>query len=191
MDTSPLGPMNPGVQAAKRAEASVLPRTSPAFASCDACVACSAPLDRWVLPVCVCVCVCMCVRACVCVCACMCVCVRTHARVRVCVSVFAFSCEPNCSRVMCDHACVGMAIIIYIRLYMVMYGAYRRFYNVTVYIYDVFSREIPNLTFMYGAYRRFWPTLNIYVVYRVLLAGKSPGTRSCTVYIEGSGQPYV
>jgi len=42
-----------------------------------------------------------------------------------------------------------------------------------------------------GVYMQGWPGPFIYGVYTVFLAGKSPNIRSYTVYIYGSGQPYI
>ena len=36
-----------------------------------------------------------------------------------------------------------------------------------------------------------WPEPYIYGEYTIILAGKSPNIQSYTVYIYGSGQPYV
>ena len=58
-------------------------------------------------------------------------------------------------------------------------------------IYDILGREIINFTVINGADIRFWPTLYIYSVYMIFMAGKSPNVRSYMVHLYGCGQPYI
>jgi len=72
----------------------------------------------------------------------------------------------------------------------------------TMYIHVIFGREITKYTAMYGLHTRYFYTRyfwqgnhrkygHIQRTYTVFLAGKSPDIRPCTVYIHGSGQPYL
>ena len=62
-------------------------------------------------------------------------------------------------------------------------------------VYDRMYGDFPAKNTVYTLYIPknvwFWPTLYIYGEYMVFLAGKSSYIRSHTVFIFGSGQPYI
>ena len=60
-----------------------------------------------------------------------------------------------------------------------------------MYIYGIVSRKITVHTAIYSVHIRWVGQNHICTVYKVFLAGKSSNIRSYTVYIYGSGQPYL
>ena len=77
------------------------------------------------------------------------------------------------------YKCVGWARTIFLYVYI---GLARTIYIRC--IHGIFGREITKYTVIYGVCIRSWPTLRIYGVHTVFLAGKSPNKRSYTVYIR-------